>query len=176
MRITILLLTAAVLLSLVFNADAATRFEVLQQMQQVGPVSMPTQVSNEADYVCYWRLEPNEPIALAIEGNARYVRRYITDSPFLSRLLGGSRTALAPTHLPIINGPVLGGRSVPRNLLSSIERKGLEREYFFGLSVHVPTGLRMATILKIRPDEDLESICRNSEILEYLCIASEPES
>lgn len=176
MRITILILAAAVLLSLVLDADAATRFEQLQQMHQVGPVVMPAQVSTEADYVCYWRLDPNEPIMLSMQASATQVRRLEADSVILNRLVEGSRAPLIPTRLPIINGPLLGGRSVPLNMLSGIERHGLGHDFFFGLGVHAPSGRRMATILKIRPEEDLASTCRNSETLEYLCIASEPET
>lgn len=176
MRIALILLTAAVLLSIVLNADARTRFDQLHQLLQSGPIALPSRLHGNSGYLCYSRSQPDEPIYLVVEANATHIRRLRSNSATLNVLVEGSRIALLPSRLPIFNGVMLGGRSTPQNLAEALRSSGSRPSFFMGLSVHSPSNRHLAAILKVTQEQDLETAYANTETLEYLCIENEPEA
>jgi len=170
MKLILLLLTAAVLASLVFNAEAETRYDELLKMHQNGALTVPARVPTTRDYLCYSRLAPDVAIHMSLEANVKWVRQIESNSAALNALIADRKIPLSPTQLPIFNGPVLGGRgeskSLMRGMLLDISRPNL----FLGLSVHTASQRNLAAILKLGQEDNVESACQYTESLEYLCI------
>jgi hypothetical protein len=177
MKTALVLLTAAVLLSLALNADAEglSRYDQIFHLHQQGLITIPAKMTETGEYLCYSRANPNTPIFLVVEARPNQVRRMRASSESLQRLVAGVKVPLAPVQLPIFNGTLLGGHSRSENLLESLLNDRLRPTVFFGMSYHPVTGRQLAAILKVAPDQDLETACANTETLEYVCIENVSE-
>ncbi len=135
MKIALVVLTAAVLLSLAFNADAEglSRYDQIFHLHQQGLITIPAKMTETGEYLCYSRANPNTPIFLVVEARPNQVRRMRASSESLQRLVAGVKVPLAPV------------------------------------------GRQLAAILKVAPDQDLETACANTETLEYVCIENVSE-
>lgn len=124
MRLALALLTAVVLLSLAFNADAegASRYDQIFALHQQGLLTIPAKKSESGEYLCYSRSNPNTPTFLVVDAYPNHVRRMQANSEHLSRLVAGLRVPLSPVQLPIFNGTLLGGRSSPDNVMEAFKR------------------------------------------------------
>lgn len=158
------------------TSPAQSRFEELLDMHQAGQL-IPLYQAETPDptFLCYGRLDPNQPIAL----NVNYENRVVQDFQAADQILS---TAVANRIVPVqegtvdgFNGTVMAGQSRRIKLASSTAKApDLRADIFITLSIHQVSKRHLLAIFRKRQDDiTTPNLCQLRQSVEFVCIEAE---